>query len=178
VRVLESVSQPFVASEKLYSTMETFRQMTNDCIRIGLAENKKSFMCLRYAYYPELANYEIGSAYKNNAMSRVSGILSNYRKLMKKGKQINKPYCWKPMLTTCKGYVLRPDGNSLILPNKIRIPLNGYVLKKIQGAEMRSVTVSTRTVSVCISREVRPMEFTEVILRAEGSQSNVPTLDT
>ena len=50
--------------------METFRRMLNDCIRIGLEENKTSFLSLRYACYPKLKDYKIVSAYKNNAISR------------------------------------------------------------------------------------------------------------
>ena len=90
MRVLSSVSQPFVADERLSSTMDTFRQMLNECIRVGLAENKTSFMSLRYACYLKLKDYKIASAYKNNAISRASGILSNYKKLLKKGKRVEK----------------------------------------------------------------------------------------
>ena len=124
--------------------METFRQMLNECIRIGLSENKTSFMALRYACYPELKKYEINSAYKNNSISRANGILSNYRKLLKKGRKVRTPYCWKPMLTTCKGFVLRVEGNTIVLPSKVRIPLNGYIVKKIRGLEIRSITVRKR----------------------------------
>ena len=161
MRVLESVDQPFVADERLSSTMETFRKMLNDCIRIGLAENKTSFMSLRYACYPKLKDYETPAAYKNNAISRANGILSSYRKLLKKkGKRVRKPYCWKPVLTTCYGFKLKEG--SIILPSKLKIPLNDYVLKRIQGSEIRSITVSTYTVSICFSKEVLPIAPTEI----------------
>jgi len=176
VRVLSSVSQPFVPEPKLSSAMETFRQMLNDCIRIGLAENKTSFMSLRYACYPKLKNYHIASAYKNNAISRASGILSNYRRLVKKRKgRIRKPYCWKPMLTTCYGF--KKKGDSLIFPSKLKIPLNDYILKRIQGSQIRSVTVSTRTVIICISKEVQPMRCTE-ILGIDTNLENVTVADS
>jgi IS605 OrfB family transposase len=101
VRVLESINQPFVADERLSSIMETYRRILNDCVIIGLAENKISFMSLRSACYPKLKDFETPAAYKNNAISRASGIPSNYRKLLKKGKLARKPCCWKPILTTC-----------------------------------------------------------------------------
>src|SRR5579864_6894383 len=66
--------------------METFRRMLNDCIKIGLEENKTSFMSLRYACYPKLKAYNIASAYKNNAISRASGILSSYKKAIEERK--------------------------------------------------------------------------------------------
>jgi putative transposase len=159
--MLKSVSENFNPDEKILSDMEIFRQMLNECIRLGLAENKTSFMQLRYACYPKLNDYKIASAYKNNAISRASGILSNYKKLLKKGKRVRKPYCWKPILTTCYGFKFKEG--SIILPDKLAIPLNDYVLMKIKGSEVRSVTVSTRTVSICISQEVQPIECTEIL---------------
>ena len=135
--------------------------MLNECIRIGLAENKTAFMSLRYACYPKLKGYKIASAYKNNAISRASGILSNYKKLLGKGRQVKKPYCWKPILTTC--YAFKFKEGSIILPSKLTIPLNDYVLKKIKDAEIRSVTVSARTVSICFSKEVQPIECSQIL---------------
>ncbi|MGA2875181.1 MAG: transposase [Nitrososphaerales archaeon] len=172
MRVLESVIQPFVADEKLSSMMDTFRTMLNDCIRIGLAENTTSFMSLRYACYQKLKDYEIASAYKNNAISRANGILSSYRKLLKKGRKIKTPYCWKPVLTTCFSFNFKED--SIILPSKLKIPLNDYVLKKIRDSNIRSVTVSARTVSICFSREVEEIECIEVL----GIDTNLENVTT
>jgi putative transposase len=142
--------------------METFRRMLNDCIRIGLAENKTSFMSLRYACYPKLKKYDSPAVYKNNAISRASGILSSYRKLLKKGKRVKKPYCWQPVLTTCYGFKLNKE-NSIILPSKLKISLNDYVLKRVRGSEIRSVTVSTGSVSICFSKEVDLIECSEIL---------------
>ena len=128
--------------------METFRQMLNECIRIGLAENKTSFLSLRYASYPKLRDYKIVAAYKNNAISRASGILSSYRKLVKKGRRVRKPYCWKSTLTTCYGFKLK--GDSIILPSKIEIALNDYVLKRIAGKKLPSITLSSGIVRLHI----------------------------
>ena len=67
----------------------------------------------------------------------------------------------KPMLTTC--YSFKRKRHSMILPSKLEIPLNDYILKKIQGAEIHSVTVSTRTVSISFSKEVEQIECTEIL---------------
>ncbi|MHB2036978.1 MAG: IS200/IS605 family accessory protein TnpB-related protein, partial [Nitrososphaerales archaeon] len=177
LKVLESVKQNFSPNEKQFSMMDTFRRMLNDCIRIGLDQNKTSFLQLRYACYPKLKNYDIASAYKNNAISRASGILSNYRRLLKKGKKVSVPYCWKPMLTTCRGFVLRLEGNDLILPSKLKIKLNDYILKKLHGTEIRSVTAGTRTVSVCFSKKIRKIECTG-ILGIDTNLENVTVADS
>jgi putative transposase len=161
MQILESVSQPYVSDERTSSAMETFRRMLNDCIWIGLEENKTSFLSLRYACYPRLKDYKTVAAYKNNAISRAAGILSSYRKLLKKkGKRIRKPHCWKPILTTCYGFKLK--GGSIVLPSRMEISLNDYVLKKIQGNRIHSITVSREKVSISFSQEVQSVLCNEV----------------
>ena len=137
--------------------------MLNDCIRIGLAQNKTSFMSLRYACYPELKKYTIASAYKNNAISRANGILSNYRKLLRKGKQTKTPHCWRPMITTCKGFVMKLRGNHLTLPSRLSIYLNDYMLKTLHGKELRSATISSHAISICYSMEIGERDHVGVL---------------
>ena len=89
--------------------METFRQIVNDCIRIGLEQNVTSLKSLSIVCYPQLKKYVIDSRYKLCAISRASGILRNYRKLKRKGRDVKIPYCTKPVLTTCYGLKVK-DG--------------------------------------------------------------------
>ena len=152
--VLLSVKQPYEPSDELLATMETFRLMLNDCIRIGLDANRTSLESIQSVAYPELRRYKIASAYKLNAESRACGILRNYRKLIRKRKRPRTPHCTKPMLTTCHGFVLRIEGDQLVLPQKIRIAVNDYVLKKLYGKEIRSVTISSNAVSICYMNEL------------------------
>jgi putative transposase len=178
VRVLLSVRQTFASDRSLLSLMESFRLMLNDCITIGLKENKTSLKSIQSVAYPELKKYNIASAYKNNAMSRARGILSNYRKLNKKRKDPAKaPHCQKPILTTCRGFTLRLDGNELVLPQKIRIRVNDYVLKRLEGTEICSVTISARSLSICYSKDVREVGCTGV-LGADFNYENITTADT
>ena len=141
--------------------MEIFRQMLNECIRIGLAENKTSFLSLRYACYPKLKDYKIAAAYKNNAISRAAGILLIYRKLLKKGRRVRKPYCWKPILTTCYDFKLK--GDLIVLPSKLNVALNDYALKKIQRSRINSITISKGKLNISFSREVQPTECREIL---------------
>ncbi|MDG6995952.1 MAG: transposase [Nitrososphaerota archaeon] len=178
-QIVLSVKQDFSPDERLYFLMNTFRQMLNDCIRIGLAQNTTSFMSLRYSCYPELSKYDVPSAYKNNAISRASGILSNFRKLLKKGKHSKTPYCKKPMFTNCRGLTLRLEGRFIVLPYKTRIPINEYVLKKIVGTELRSVTVSTNSVSISYTskKQIDTIRCKGVI-GIDTNEGNIQTADS
>ena len=172
MRVLSSVSQPFTPKGELLLMMETFRQMVNECIRIGLEQKKTSMKSLCLACYPQLKKYEILSYYKLCAISRASGILSNYRKIIRKNEKKRKegkyakdpqiPYCTEPSLVNC--YRIKVKDGKLHSPSIDPIPLNDYVLKRLsQATEIRSVVVSTRTISICISTEVEAIECTGMI---------------
>lgn len=176
--MLLSVKQQFFPDERLLSLMETFRYMLNNCVRIGLSQNKTSLMSLRYACYPELKKYQIASAYKNNAISRANGILSNYRRLLRKGKKPRIPHCWKPMITTCKGFVLRLEGDHLVLPSKIMIPLNHHALKKLQRSVLRSVTINTQTVSIAYAIDAKETIEPLGVLGVDLNYQNITCADT
>ncbi|MGA2875038.1 MAG: transposase [Nitrososphaerales archaeon] len=160
---LESVGQNLVPDKKLLSLMNTFRTMVNDCIRIGLEQHKTSMKSLSFATYPYLRKYKVKSYYRLCANSRASGILLNYRKLLKKGKKVKTPYCVKPLLTTC--YQIKIKEGKLILPQDIIIPLKGYVLKRVcqEKTEIRSVTISTCNVNLCLAKEVSTIQCSGVL---------------
>jgi putative transposase len=156
--------------------METFRQMVNECIRIGLEQNKTSMKSLSLVCYPMLKEYSILSYYKLCAISRASGILANYRKLAKKGRRVKHPHCIKPFLLDC--YRLNLKDGILTMPSSISIPLNDYALKRLsQATEIRSVAVSSCTVNVCVSKEVQAIECTGM-LGIDANLENVTMADS
>jgi putative transposase len=59
--------------------------------------------------------------------------------------------------------VLRIEGNQLVLPQKLKLRLNDYVLKKLEDSDLRSVTISSNTISVCYAKEVNNIECTGVV---------------
>lgn len=62
------------------------------------------------------------SQYRLCTIPKAAGILSNYRKLIKKGRNVRKPYCWKPVLTSC--YRVRISNSTLHLLGKIQMYLS------------------------------------------------------
>lgn len=119
-----SIKQRFHPDAKLLAQMECFRQMTNDCIRIGLEFEKKtagtnscrtpSMKKLSLMSYGELRKRYGGySGYALCAISRAAGILSARRKSMKRGIRSGNPYVSKLGLVSCYGFKLE-DGNLII----------------------------------------------------------------
>lgn len=162
----------------LLPLMETFRQIVNDCIRIGLEQNVTSLKSLSIVCYPQLKKkYVIDSRYKLCAISRASGILRNYRKLKRKGRKVKIPYCTKPVLTTCYGLKIK-DGY-LHMPSKLKLPLNKYTLQVLSDPvlEVRSVTITNSTLSITFAKKVEQIECTGM-LGLDRNLDNVTMVDS
>ena len=114
--------------------MERFRQMTNDCIRIGLkfeSENNRtpSMKKLSLLSYGELRKRYGGySGYALCANSKAAGILSARRKSIKRGFRSRTPYLSRPVLVSCYGF--KVDNGNLIIHLDTEtlesIPLNSH----------------------------------------------------
>ncbi len=175
VHVVKSVTQRYEPSSETLQLLDRFTAMVNDCIRIGLEEKLTSLNTLSQKAYHKLDRYTIPSAYKLTAMSRATGILRNYRKSMRKH-PTRIPHCTKPMLVDC--YARKIIDGKLRLPvtarNYVYIPLNHHTLSVISGYTLRSVTLTTCTVSVCYSRDVEEVQPRGLI----GVDRNLDNLTT
>jgi putative transposase len=150
--------------------------MTNECIRIGLAEGKTSLKSLSLACYPKLESYELSSAYKLCAISKACGILGRYRKLSKKH-QVRVPHCKKPSLTTCYG--IRLVDGKLRMRGGVEIPLNSYTQRFLSqpNLEIRSVTLTPQSISISVRKQVEPVDCTDM-LGIDRNLDNVTAADT
>jgi len=140
--------------------LEQFRQMLNDCIRIGLAENVTSLKALSLKAYNQLSRHDVASYYKLCAISAATGILRNYRKAKRKNPYVNEPYARRPRLTTCYGFKIRDGELSLPIHAKEHIPisLNQHVQATIGGFRLRSVTLTADRLSLAYANEVQQLQ--------------------
>jgi len=109
VTAIKSIKQQFQPTPELLKLMETFRQMVNDCIRIGLDNNVSTMKKLSNLAYKQLANYDVLSYYKLCAISHAAGILANRKKSIKRNLRPRQPYATKPLLVSCYGFKIK-DG--------------------------------------------------------------------
>jgi hypothetical protein len=65
--------------------METFRQMVNDCRRLGLANDISTMKRLSKLCYPVLSRYKIITYYKLHTISKAAGILASRKKSIRRG---------------------------------------------------------------------------------------------
>ncbi len=68
--MIKTVNQQITISQGMLDLMTKFRNMVNDCIRIGLQNNVTSLKTLSRKSYRYLDRYDIVSYYKHHAISR------------------------------------------------------------------------------------------------------------
>jgi putative transposase len=146
--------------------MEMFKQMVNDCVRIGLANNASTLKRLSYLSYPHLSKYRIVSYYKAHAISKAAGLLANRKQSIKRGYATKNPYQTKAMCVSSVGFKvsdgilrvpLRAYGRGKNNMDYFDIPLNRHTrtILSDSSVRVRSFTLtSDNTLSICYSKEV------------------------
>ena len=147
--------------------MEVFRRMVNESIRIGLANNVSSLRRLSLLSYNQIAQYDSPSCYKLCAISRAAGILAARKKSLKRGFPTRTPYAVRQQLVSC--YSFKTKNGELEIPvsrgKRLSIPLTKHTLDVISqpGLEVRSFTLTRNRLSLCIARDVAPVECTSTV---------------
>ena len=174
--LVKTVKQSYRPYSELMGFMETFRGMVNQCITIGLEENRRSMKSLSKASYSKLRQYQITTAYKLCAISRAAGILTNYRKLLR-DHHVEIPYCRRASLVTAACYGLRVKKSILNLPGKIKIELSPHTVSVLDGTNIRSVTLTPDSLNIAYSKEIAPVKTTG-LLAIDRNLDNVTMADT
>lgn len=147
--------------------MKTFRQMVNDCIRIGLDNNVSNLKKLSAFCYHNLSVYDIQTKYRLNAISQAAGRLSQMKRDIKKGKKPKSPYIQRPFLVSCYGF--KVNGILLSFPIKnrefVNVILNHYVTRIVseKSVKVRSFTITPTSLSLSIAKEIELIKPTKVI---------------
>jgi hypothetical protein len=102
----KSIKQSYTPSKQVLSLMQDYRQMTNDAIRIGLANNNLSKMKrLCYLSYKELRRYgDVPSGYKLCAISKAAEILASRKKSIKRRYPTRNPYVKRLLFISCYSF--------------------------------------------------------------------------
>lgn len=147
--------------------METFKQMVNHCIRIGLENKVTTLKKLSLLSYHELSGYKIQSYYKLNAISQACGRLAQQKKEIKKGRTPKDPLVSRPYLVSCYGF--RINGVLLSFPignhQWSSVLLNNHTVSELSkdGVKPRSFTITPDGISLCIQKEVEEIKCQNVI---------------
>ena len=183
MRAVKSVQQHYAPGPEILQMLEQFRQMMNDCVRIGLAENVTSLKALSTKTYHQLVTYDAMSYYKLCAISKATGVLRNYRKARNKNPETRQPHARRPQLTTCYGFKISAKAGVLFLPFKPKQPLpislNAHVLRVLSepGIQVRAVTLTKRQLSISYAKGVEPIR-PRGLVAIDRNLDNLTTADS
>jgi hypothetical protein len=81
----KAVRQSYSPSAEILSLMRSFKEMTNECIGMGLASNASTLKRLSLLSYHSLASFRVPSYYKVCAIPKAAGILASRKKSIRRG---------------------------------------------------------------------------------------------
>ncbi|NWG37946.1 transposase [Nitrososphaera sp.] len=165
VTVVKSAKQSYQPTQEVLQMMEIFRQMVNDCLRMGLENNTSTLKKLSRLCYSALAGYDIISYYKLHAIAKAAGILANRKQSIKRGYPTRIPYMKHTSLISCYGFKIANGILQIPLGDRLYfdILLNSYTKKILSDPAVivRSFTLAaSNTVSICYSKEVAGIGWT------------------
>ena len=164
---IKSIKQDYNPNQELVTMMETFRQMVNHCIRLGIENNVSTLKKFSLLFYHDLSCYQIQSKYKLTAMSQACGRLSQMKRTLKKGIIPRSPFVGKPYLTSCYGFKINGVLLSIPLGNReySHVILNWHTVDKLseKGITPRSFVITPNSLSISVRKEVEEIKCNNVI---------------
>jgi putative transposase len=157
MQAVKTVQIAYEPGRGVLSLLETFRNMVNYCIRVGLEKNVASRFSLQSEVYHQLSDFGLHTWYSLSAVEAATAILKNYRKAKRRRQNVRVPRAKK---LTAKlgnqGYRV-VDGN-LRIPIKPReyfyVPLHKRAAQFLSDATLMlgSMTLTASKVSVVFSK--------------------------
>lgn len=131
--------------------------MTYNAVRYG-QENGISNRKGMKGFYRTLKAVEFPSCYKTAVISRACTILDSRKKSERRGVETMNPKPLRPMLCIISGFFVTAKGR-LFIPLRKRneyadVLLNRYVQERLAGKELRSLTITQNSLSLCYSEEI------------------------
>nr|MDO8134083.1 transposase [Candidatus Njordarchaeum guaymaensis] len=157
MRTVKTVQILYEPTGRVLSLLESFRNMVNYCIHVGLEKNLTSRFRLQNEVYGHLGGFGLHSWYGLSAIEVATVILKNHRKAKRRQQDVSVPRAAKLMAK------LGNQGHRVI-DGKLRIPIKPreyfYVSLHRRAAQflsdaslkLGSVTLTARNVSVAFSK--------------------------
>jgi putative transposase len=159
MQVFKAVQIPYEPTGAVLSLLETFRNMVNYCIKVGLEKNVSSRFNLQNEVYHHLGEFGLHSWYSLSAVEVATTILKNYRKMKRRRPKVKVPYATKLMAELGNQGYRVVDGR-LRIPIKPReyffISPHKRASRFLTDATLKlgSLTLTPCMVSVAISKEI------------------------
>jgi hypothetical protein len=163
MQAVRAVQIPYEPTSGVLFLLETFWNMVNCCIRVGLEKNVTSRLKLQGETYHQFGSFGLHTWYNLSAIEVATAILKNYRKAKRRQPNVHVPKATK--LTARlgnQGY--RVVDGRLRISIKPReyfyVPLHKRAAQFLSDATLKlgSVTLTDSTVSVAFSKTAEATE--------------------
>jgi putative transposase len=159
MQAFKTVQIPYEPTGTVINLLETFRNMVNYCVDVGLEKNVSSRFRLQDEVYHHLGEYGLHTWYGLSAIEAATAILKNYRKAKRRCRYVRAPHASKLMAKLGnQGY--------RVVDGKLRIPIKPkeyfyiHLHKRVRcflsdaALKLGSVTLTACKVSVTFSKNV------------------------
>jgi len=152
MKVTKAVRFQYSPNEKLRELFQTFRQMTNDAVRIAIKHSITSRFRLIKTVYDDLKRYQLHTHYILSACEVASAVIRNR-------KRRKTPYITQPFLKL-DNQTYKLEGGILRIPVKLRqyihieLKMGEYQRKLLADShpKLGSVTINSRRVVIAVSK--------------------------
>jgi hypothetical protein len=147
----------------MFFLLETFKDMVNYCIAIGLEKKVTSRFGLQDLVYRNLGKFGLHSWYGLSVVEAATAILKNYRKIKKRRQEVKTPQATKLMAKLGnQGY--------RVVDGKLRLPIKPreffFISMHKRAAQFLSDT-ALKLGSVTLTRSMVSMSFSKDVTIAE-----------
>jgi len=171
------VKQRFYPDKRVLRLMDSFRQMTNICVRIGLENGVYSMKRLCTLSYGQLEDFGLPSYYKPCAISKTAGILSARKKSLKRGYRSKDPYLKKSFLTLSYGFKIVEETLRFPVGRRefVRIPLSQHTVCILTDPKLtvRCFTLTPESLSISVNKDVEPIQGLNGVVGVDRNLKNL-----
>lgn len=163
MQAVKAVQIPYEPTGEVLSLLETFRDMVNYCIHIGLERGITSRFSLSKEVYHELTKHGLHSWYILSAIEVATSILKNYRRARRRNKDVGRP-CARRLTAKLGNQAYKVVGDKLRIPIRPRqyfyVPLHKRVKQFLSDSTFKlgSITLTACMVTVFFSKTAEVME--------------------
>ena len=164
MRATKSVIQPFRA-DAIDVLLDDCLALTYNAIHYGEEngiDNRKGMK----GFYGSLKGVELHSCYKVAVITRACAILKSRKKSARRGTRTRHPKPLRPVVCIVSGFFVTAMGRLFIPLQKrneyVDVQLNRHIREAIEGKELRSLTITPDSISVCYSAEVNQAQVRAV----------------
>jgi putative transposase len=164
LRATKCVTQVYHCSEQIAGLLADCLGLTYNAIRYAGEHEIDNHKGMK-GFYRGLKGLELPSCYKVASITRACAVVRSRKKSKKRGVKVSHPRALRPVACITSGFFITMKGRLFIPLRRDRyfdVQLNNYTLKGLADKDVRSLTITPESLSICYSEDVEPAPVKKV----------------